>query len=88
MKEWIFDRGGNVYISGYAMRPRQAIKPLADLNATIAFRSSNAMPKAVRAAIAWSISTESGEGILDREAADRYVEDMFMSGKRGGEESW
>ncbi|GHJ86425.1 hypothetical protein NliqN6_2827 [Naganishia liquefaciens] len=66
MKEWIFDRGGNVYISG----------------------SSNAMPKAVRAAIAWSISTESGEGILDREAADRYVEDMFMSGKRGGEESW
>lgn len=51
-------------------------------------RSSNAMPKAVRAAVAWSISTGSGEGILAREEADKYVEDMFMSGTRGGEESW
>jgi hypothetical protein len=46
------------------------------------------MPKAVRAAVAWSISNESGEGELSREAADRYIEDMFMSGTRGGEESW
>ncbi|KAJ9101001.1 hypothetical protein QFC20_005285 [Naganishia adeliensis] len=66
IKEWIHDRGGNIYISG----------------------SSNAMPKAVRAAVAWSISTESGEGELSREAADRSIEDMFMSGTRGGEESW
>lgn len=46
------------------------------------------MPKAVRSAVAWSISTDSGEGVLDRDAADKYVEEMFMSGKRGGEESW
>lgn len=38
--------------------------------------------------MAWSISTESGEGELSREEADRYIEDMFMSGTRGGEESW
>ncbi|KAJ9116945.1 hypothetical protein QFC22_004603 [Naganishia vaughanmartiniae] len=50
--------------------------------------SSNAMPKQVRSAVAWSISDESGEGDISREEADRYVEDMFMSGTRGGEESW
>jgi len=49
-------------------------------------RSSNAMPKAVRKAVAESIVGCSE--IDNMEDAERYVEDMFESGKRGGEESW
>jgi hypothetical protein len=46
------------------------------------------MPKAVRKAVAESIVGCSDAGIVDMEDAERYVEDMFESGKRGGEESW
>jgi hypothetical protein len=49
-------------------------------------RSSNAMPKLVREALAWCISTD-GAGDLDAEEASAYVEGMFNEG-RGGEESW
>ena len=49
-------------------------------------RSSNAMPREVRAAIAWCISTE-GAGAFSMDEAEKYVEEMFESG-RGGEESW
>jgi hypothetical protein len=44
------------------------------------------MPKSVREALAWCISTE-GAGTLDSEEAVAYVEQMFEQG-RGGEESW
>ncbi len=50
--------------------------------------SSNAMPKAVRAAIAWCLSEVSGVGSLKADEAVQYVEQMFESGNRGGEESW
>ncbi|KAG7530653.1 hypothetical protein FFLO_04879 [Filobasidium floriforme] len=50
--------------------------------------SSNAMPKAVRKAIAETIQDMQELGITCLEDAQRYVEDMFESGKRGGEESW
>jgi hypothetical protein len=46
------------------------------------------MPKAVRAALAWCISTESGYGLLSSEEAAAYVEDMFELGGRGAEETW
>ena len=46
------------------------------------------MPKAVRKAIADSIEGMQDMGINSAEDAQRYVEDMFESGKRGGEESW
>lgn len=46
------------------------------------------MPKAVRAAVAWSISLASPVGRLTAADADEYVEKMFESGLRGGEESW
>lgn len=46
-------------------------------------RSSNAMPREVREAIAWCISGED----MTEEAAGAYVERMFDEG-RGGEESW
>lgn len=49
-------------------------------------RSSNAMPREVREALAWCISIE-GAGDLSIETATAYIEDMFESG-RGGEESW
>lgn len=49
-------------------------------------RSSNAMPREVRAAIAWCIST-SGAGSMTEVEAEAYVEAMFDDG-RGGEESW
>jgi len=49
-------------------------------------RSSNAMPREVREAIAWCISVD-GSGDLGGEEAREYVEDMFEGG-RGGEESW
>ncbi|WVR04245.1 NADPH-dependent diflavin oxidoreductase 1 [Kwoniella sp. DSM 27419] len=48
--------------------------------------SSNAMPREVREAIAWCISSE-GAGELPEEEARLYVEQMFED-KRGGEESW
>lgn len=44
------------------------------------------MPKEVRAAIAWCLTTEAG-GILSQEGAEAFVEEMFEDG-RGGEESW
>lgn len=44
------------------------------------------MPKSVREALAWCIST-SGAGDLSSEEAEAYVEAMFEQG-RGGEESW
>jgi hypothetical protein len=44
------------------------------------------MPKEVRAAIAWCISSE-GAGTLSIEEAEAFVEEMFEDG-RGGEESW
>jgi sulfite reductase alpha subunit-like flavoprotein len=47
-------------------------------------RSSNAMPREVREAIAWCI--EQG-GQYDEEGAKAYVDNMFDTG-RGGEESW
>lgn len=46
------------------------------------------MPKAVRKAIAETIQDMQELGITCLEDAQRYVEDMFESGKRGGEESW
>lgn len=49
-------------------------------------RSSNNMPKEVRAAIAWCLSRE-GAGSLSAEDSGAYVEEMFEDG-RGGEESW
>lgn len=48
--------------------------------------SSNAMPREVRAAVAWCIST-AGAGTLSEEESEAYVETMFDDG-RGGEESW
>ncbi|CAK9784196.1 riboflavin synthase domain-like protein [Cutaneotrichosporon oleaginosum] len=48
--------------------------------------SSNAMPRAVREAIAWCISSE-GAGTLSVTEAEAYVDAMF-DGDRGGEESW
>ncbi|WOO77724.1 NADPH-dependent diflavin oxidoreductase 1 [Vanrija pseudolonga] len=48
--------------------------------------SSNAMPREVREALAWCISTD-GAGSLEPEAATEYIAEMFDSG-RGGEESW
>ena len=50
------------------------------------FRSSNAMPKEVRAAIAWCLTVE-GAGTMDKDQAEAFVEEMFEDG-RGGEESW
>lgn len=47
-------------------------------------RSSNAMPREVREALAWCI--EQG-GEHDEEGAKAYVDEMFDNG-RGGEESW
>lgn len=44
------------------------------------------MPKSVREALAWCISS-SGVGDLSTEEAEMFVEDMFEQG-RGGEESW
>jgi sulfite reductase alpha subunit-like flavoprotein len=59
--------------------------------------SSGAMPKAVREAVAWCVSTEGrsrgegegeGEGTgMGMEEADEWVGRMFEEG-RGGEESW
>ncbi len=49
-------------------------------------RSSNAMPREVREAIAWCISAD-GSGDMGEEEAKAYVEEMFEDG-RGGEESW
>jgi hypothetical protein len=49
-------------------------------------RSSNAMPKEVRATIAWCLSRE-GAGTMGKEDAEAFVEEMFEDG-RGGEESW
>lgn len=46
------------------------------------------MPKAVRRAVAESISASPELGIDTLEDAERYVEEMFESGSRGGEESW
>lgn len=54
--------------------------------AQLTISSSNAMPKSVREALAWCISTE-GAGDMSVEAAEQYVEGMFDQG-RGGEESW
>lgn len=48
--------------------------------------SSNAMPREVREALAWCISTD-GAGSLEPDAATEYIAEMFDSG-RGGEESW
>lgn len=50
------------------------------------FRSSNAMPKEVRASIAWCLTSE-GAGAMDKPEAEAFVEEMFEDG-RGGEESW
>lgn len=44
------------------------------------------MPKEVRAAIAWCLTTE-GAGSMSQEDAEAFVEEMFEDG-RGGEESW
>jgi hypothetical protein len=46
------------------------------------------MPKAVRKAIAESIASVEEGKISSMEDAERYVEAMFESGRRGGEESW
>ena len=48
--------------------------------------SSGAMPKAVREAVAWCMSTEGG-GELGADQAEEWVGRMFEEG-RGGEESW
>jgi sulfite reductase alpha subunit-like flavoprotein len=48
--------------------------------------SSNAMPREVREAVAWCISSE-GAGTFSAEEAEAFVESMFEDG-RGGEESW
>ena len=48
--------------------------------------SSNAMPKEVRASIAWCLSAD-GAGTMTDEEAGTFVEEMFEDG-RGGEESW
>lgn len=44
------------------------------------------MPRSVREALAWCISTE-GAGNMSAEEAEAYVDAMF-DGDRGGEESW
>jgi hypothetical protein len=44
------------------------------------------MPREVRAAVAWCIST-AGAGNMSEEESEAYVEAMFDDG-RGGEESW
>lgn len=44
------------------------------------------MPREVREAVAWCISS-SGAGDMGDEEAKEYVERMFEEG-RGGEESW
>lgn len=48
--------------------------------------SSNAMPREVREALAWCVSTAGG-GDMDPDAAAAYVDAMF-DGERGQEESW
>jgi hypothetical protein len=53
---------------------------------THAGRSSNAMPKEVRAAVAWCLSKD-GAGSMTVSEAEAFVEEMFEDG-RGGEESW
>lgn len=59
---------------------------VADAGTTNRFRSSNAMPREVREAIAWCISVD-GAGTLSSAEAEAYVDGMF-DGDRGGEESW
>lgn len=46
------------------------------------------MPKSVRKAVAECIADATDLGIHGLEQAEQYVQDMFDSGKRGGEESW
>lgn len=74
-------------ISQGELRPFSSTLSLAMAD-DISIRSSNAMPKAVRKAIAETIQDMQELGITCLEDAQRYVEDMFESGKRGGEESW
>lgn len=77
--DWIENRRGHLYISGY-------VNILRDLNWRLICRSSNAMPKEVRAAVAWCLSNE-GAGTMAIQQAEAFVEEMFEDG-RGGEESW
>lgn len=44
------------------------------------------MPKEVRAAVAWCLTSD-GAGSMSSGQAEAYVERMFEDG-RGGEESW
>lgn len=78
--DWVRNKRGWIYISGSVL----AI-PAYGRSLTRG-RSSNAMPREVREALAWCISSE-GAGDLDAEAAKAFIEDIFDSG-RGGEETW
>jgi sulfite reductase alpha subunit-like flavoprotein len=81
IQEWIENRRGHVYISGSVGPIHCHSRFFADL-----YSSSNAMPKEVRAAIAWCLTSE-GAGRLTMDEAEAFVEEMFEDG-RGGEESW
>lgn len=81
INDWMRNKRAWVYISGSV--PPGDPSPFTPLNRG---RSSNAMPREVREALAWCISSD-GAGDLDMEAAKAFVEDIFDSG-RGGEETW
>ena len=83
IKEWIVDRKGYLYISGWVIVHGQHL--ITNFLLTVC-RSSNTMPREVREAIAWCIS-EDGAGDTNYEAAKAYVERMFDE-RRAGEESW
>jgi sulfite reductase alpha subunit-like flavoprotein len=79
IQDWVQQQRGHVYISGLV-----AIR--ITLLLLMQCRSSNAMPKEVRASIAWCLTSE-GAGTMTEEEAGAFVEEMFEDG-RGGEESW
>lgn len=80
INDWVRNKRGWIYISGSVL----AIP--AYKSSLTRGRSSNAMPREVREALAWCIGSE-GAGDLTAEAAKAFIEDIFDSG-RGGEETW
>ncbi|WWD21879.1 NADPH-dependent diflavin oxidoreductase 1 [Kwoniella shandongensis] len=82
------DQEEKIYVQHLIKRDKERIKEwIVDREGSVYISgSSNAMPREVREAIAWCISTE-GAGDLSEEESKAYVEKMFED-KRGGEESW
>ncbi|WVQ83849.1 NADPH-dependent diflavin oxidoreductase 1 [Cryptococcus sp. DSM 104549] len=82
------DQEEKVYVQHLIRRDKKMIKEwvVDRVGSVYISGSSNAMPREVREAIAWCISTE-GAGDMTKEESKAYVEQMFED-KRGGEESW